>query len=361
MSYLFTISLVLSSLFCALLLTFQKKNATHYILGTFFLLASINISYILIKYLGDSDIYISLFTEINLSIPILYAALIYYYARASILPGFKIQNKYPLLIGGFIFYFLLYTWATHFQPIGSIYNKLIYTLKPIVNFVFIIQLMRFIRNLEKSGYWKDKNKHFRWWLLWLVFGGLAILAISLLGFGLQNLYPHLQLEYGDYWICSFLSIYFFGLSVISFGNSSVFKGNWMPKPYIEETEVTKSNKHAEKEFFLKLRAHMETEKPYLDPQLSIAKLAKQLDLPDSKVSRLINNFGEATFFDFVNGYRVEEVKAKIANHQNDHLSLLGIALDSGFNNKASFNRTFKKYEGKTPSQFRKELIPKREV
>lgn len=361
MSYLFTISLVLSSLFCALLLTFQKKNATHYILGTFFLFASINISYILIKYLDDKDFYIPVFTEINLSIPILYAALIYYYARAAILPDFKIQNKYPLIIGGFLFYFLLYCVVVHFIPMGSVFNKMVYGLKPVVNFLFIIQLMRFIRDLEHSGYWKNKNKHFRWWLLWLAFGGLAILAISLIGFVLQHIYPHLQLEYGDYWICSFLSIYFFGLSVISFGNSSVFKGNWMPKPYIEETEITKNSKHAEKELFVKLRSHMETEKSYLDPQLSVAKLAKQLDLPDSKVSRLINDFGEATFFDFVNGYRVEEVKAKIADHQNDHLSLLGIALDSGFNTKASFNRTFKKYEGKTPSQFRKELNSNPEV
>jgi len=361
MSYLFTISLVLSSLFCALLFSFHKKNTTHYILGVFFLFASINISYILIKYLGDKDIYIPFFTEINLSIPILYAALIYFYARTAILPDFKVQQKLRLLAGGYFTYFLLYCFVIHLLPIGSIYIKLVYGLKPVVNFLFIIQLMRFIRDLEKSGYWKDKNKHFRWWLLWLAFGGLAICAISLIGFFIQNLYPHLQLEYGDYWICSFLSIYFFGLSVIAFGNSSVFKGNWMPKPYIEETEITKSNKNAEKELFIKLLSHMESEKPYLDPQLTIAKLAKQLDMPDSKVSRLINNFGEATFFDFVNNYRVEEVKAKIANLQNDHLSLLGIALDSGFNTKASFNRTFKKYEGKTPSQFRKELIPKQEI
>jgi AraC-like DNA-binding protein len=62
-----------------------------------------------------------------------------------------------------------------------------------------------------------------------------------------------------------------------------------------------------------------------------------------------------SFFDFVNEYRVQEAKRLLCSPQSDHLSILGIALDAGFNSKSAFYTAFGKYAGITPSEYRKQL------
>ncbi len=98
---------------------------------------------------------------------------------------------------------------------------------------------------------------------------------------------------------------------------------------------------------------METEQPYLDEELSLLKLAHKLQISPHQLSYLINEgFGENFFF-FINKYRVEKVKELLLREDKKHLSVLGIAYESGFNSKTSFNTTFRKISGITPSEFRK--------
>lgn len=114
---------------------------------------------------------------------------------------------------------------------------------------------------------------------------------------------------------------------------------------------------ADAELYLnKLEHLMKTEKPYLDANLSLPQLAVMLEIPSHHLSRVINEKLGQNFFDFINQYRVEEVKAKMANSKFDYLSLLGIAFESGFNTKSAFNRVFKKMTGLTPSEFKKNSI-----
>ncbi|HMM17137.1 MAG TPA: AraC family transcriptional regulator, partial [Petrimonas sp.] len=107
----------------------------------------------------------------------------------------------------------------------------------------------------------------------------------------------------------------------------------------------------------KISHFVETEKAYLNPDLSLPQLAETLDVPSHHLSRVINDQFGVNFFNFINRYRIEEVKAKIGNPEFQNLSILGIAYDSGFNSKSAFNRVFKKMEGMTPSEYRKQ-IPK---
>ncbi len=90
---------------------------------------------------------------------------------------------------------------------------------------------------------------------------------------------------------------------------------------------------------------------YLDAELSLSDLATKLKTNVSVLSAAINqNFGK-NFNDFVNEYRVEEVKRQLKDPANVHLSLLGVALECGFNSKSTFNRAFKKFTGKSPKEF----------
>lgn len=107
----------------------------------------------------------------------------------------------------------------------------------------------------------------------------------------------------------------------------------------------------DKEELQKLSTIFKNKKPYLKPKLAIAELANELNLPPKYVSYIISTYHSKNFNDYINGYRVEEVINRIADPAEKHKSLLGIALDSGFNSKSSFNQVFKQYTGKTPSEY----------
>ena len=103
---------------------------------------------------------------------------------------------------------------------------------------------------------------------------------------------------------------------------------------------------------------MQTKKPYLDQELSLFDLATLCGIQANHLSQVINSREGQNFLDFINSYRVETVKEKILAGDLERHTLLGIALDSGFNSKASFNRAFKKHTGITPTEFGKQALSK---
>lgn len=97
---------------------------------------------------------------------------------------------------------------------------------------------------------------------------------------------------------------------------------------------------------------MEKEKPYLDSELNLVKLADQIQISTHQLSYLINTgFGE-NFFTFINRYRVKKASELLRNPAYDHFNILVIGHESGFNSKTSFNTTFKKITNSTPTEFR---------
>lgn len=96
---------------------------------------------------------------------------------------------------------------------------------------------------------------------------------------------------------------------------------------------------------------MSTDKPYLEPDLSLPDLARRLHTNPVVLSQVINAGQGVNFNDFVNEYRVAEFKAQVRRPDRAHLSLLGLALDCGFNSKATFNRAFRKATGQSPREF----------
>lgn len=96
---------------------------------------------------------------------------------------------------------------------------------------------------------------------------------------------------------------------------------------------------------------MVTQKPYLDSDLTILDLSTMLSLPKHQLSQVINTEFSSNFYEFINRHRLEAFKKQVLDPANSHLSILGIALECGFNSKATFNQVFKKTEGMTPSEF----------
>jgi AraC-like DNA-binding protein len=101
----------------------------------------------------------------------------------------------------------------------------------------------------------------------------------------------------------------------------------------------------------RLRQLLETEKVYLDADLSLPALAQRAGLSTHELSYVLNEGFGVNFFQFINAYRVAEAQRLLASAQHQHLSMVGIAFEAGFSSKTTFNTTFKKVTGLTPSQF----------
>ncbi|ASO07747.1 invasion protein regulator [Arenibacter algicola] len=97
----------------------------------------------------------------------------------------------------------------------------------------------------------------------------------------------------------------------------------------------------------KLLSYFKEDEPFLNPQLNLQFVAQVLELNNNKISFLINQAFDVNFNDFVNSYRLEHFKLIALDSNNSHLTILGLAYDSGFNSKTVFNTYFKKIEGVT--------------
>ena len=103
----------------------------------------------------------------------------------------------------------------------------------------------------------------------------------------------------------------------------------------------------------RLLALMEAEKPHRDERLTIAGLAQQLHVQEYRLRRLINGgLGHRNFAQFLNGYRLAEVKQALADPAQREVPILTIALDAGFGSLGPFNRAFRDAEAMTPSEYR---------
>ncbi|QHT67743.1 AraC family transcriptional regulator [Rhodocytophaga rosea] len=103
----------------------------------------------------------------------------------------------------------------------------------------------------------------------------------------------------------------------------------------------------------RIETYFEQKKPYLDPELTMQKVAAELNMPLHHLSMVLNECIGYSFTDYVNRYRIEEVKRKLTEMQ--YLKIESIGYEAGFNSKATFNRVFKKHCRQSPSEYQKAL------
>ena len=97
------------------------------------------------------------------------------------------------------------------------------------------------------------------------------------------------------------------------------------------------------------------EKLFKDPELNLGQLAGNLNVHSNVLSQVINSFENKTFYDYINGLRIEEFKTLVADPQSSQYTLLSLAFECGFNSKTAFNRNFKKTTGLSPSEYLNQL------
>lgn len=103
----------------------------------------------------------------------------------------------------------------------------------------------------------------------------------------------------------------------------------------------------------KLSASVEENKLYLDAALTMPKLADSIGVSPNYLSQTINSLFDANFFDYIDGLRVEHAKAMLSDPAQNHLSVVDVAMEAGFNSRSTFYAAFKQATGQTPANFRK--------
>ena len=109
------------------------------------------------------------------------------------------------------------------------------------------------------------------------------------------------------------------------------------------------------EYLTMLLDYMESEKPYLDGNLTIHDLSLKTGISRHHITQVLNEIYGKNFFTFINEYRTREVIERFSDSRYDHYTILAIAFDSGFNSKSTFNSFFKSQTDQTPSKYRENI------
>jgi len=166
------------------------------------------------------------------------------------------------------------------------------------------------------------------------------------------------------------AVYVYAMGFIGLMKSEIFLDPSVEKAMhvVDEIETTQSENSSIKyqrsglsdetanQYLHSLLHLMDEMKIYRNSSLTLTELSDELSVSPHNLSEVINTKLRKNFYDFVNGYRLEEAKKDLADHSKQHLKILSIAFDAGFNSKATFNTLFKEQTGTTPSEYRKKLL-----
>lgn len=262
---------------------------------------------------------------------------------------------------------------------GNIFhwNMLVYSISALVSFFFylsgtFVAIAKHQKRIQDHFSYQSRKINLRW--VWVVTAVFSAILIITMGFTLANFIAQRNLINPG--IPLFLGFTLFGYGISFFGvrQPLIFTPIQSKDERFEDTleeELTPENdtessdevqryerssltrQQAEK-YAQSLQEWMNTEKPFLTRDLTILDVSRALDIPQHHLTETMNEYLGKNFYTLVNEYRVEEVKARLLDPKYAHLTVLAIAHDAGFNSKSSFNMTFKKMVGVTPSDFRKE-------
>lgn len=228
---------------------------------------------------------------------------------------------------------------------------------PFYSIVSLLLLKKHLKQIKQS-YSNIKNIDLHWLKIVLICKVFVSFVSVLMGL-LSDYFNFISFEDGDnlMYITLTVIIYFLGYYGIK---QKPILSNDNPISQIETAPTqkpkyaTSSLKDGEKEILIqRLTKSMEKEKPYLNENLTLKELADKLETSPNNLSQIINERFSKNFYEFINEYRINEVKSLLIDPEYSHYSMLGIAFECGFNSKSTFNSVFKQFTGKTPSEFKK--------
>ncbi|WP_242121121.1 helix-turn-helix domain-containing protein [Aestuariivivens sediminicola] len=368
MSFVLNIGIVLSIFLGILLFSKKNKVLTDNLLAVWLFVIGIHLTGYFLFYKGYWEIYPNL-TGVTAPLPFLYGPFLYLYVLYSIKSESSLRKidylhfaptlMSYLLMSHFFFFYSPNEKVQVYQGTIDDYNGTLATIM-LVGFIIsgITYTILAYRNLVKRE--KVVKENFsdttRINLKWLRYTIIGIGLFFIVGTIVSILREVIGFQFPFNADILFYSV-LVGF-IVFVGYSGIRQQDLFTSTNIKERELVKTeseykksslkvevanNKHQE------LLDFMEREKPYLNNKLTISDLAEELSLSTNHLSQIINQHEQVNFHDFINKYRVEEFIIKA--QKDTSFSLLGLAYDSGFNSKSTFNTVFKKFKSVTPSQY----------
>lgn len=304
---------------------------------------------------GLTNSYKSLFVPV--SFIVLLGPMVWLYIKSLVKPHFPWKPTYWFHFVPAAAYFVYYTLlllapeqvklAFLFSPFEVRFGHLEQILAVLLGLGYTFQAFRMYRDWKKETM-IGNTKLLAWilrfligtTLLFLSWGVMIFLNFWLYDFGVATV------SYNPLWLTFGLFLLWLGMEV--FSNSKFFLWHRQTEPAYGSKSMDAADISLLKS---KLHQLMADDKLYLNTDLSLDILASELGLPAKQLSSVLNGVLGNRFYDFVNHYRINEVKARLRDPNNRKLTIEAIANQSGFKSKSSFNAAFKKQLGMTPREF----------
>ncbi|MEL6636730.1 MAG: AraC family transcriptional regulator [Bacteroidota bacterium] len=339
-----------------------QKRLSDALMSALLLLLCLAIVPFLLGFIGSSLVYNELLF-FPFGIGLLIGPVIYFYLKTQTNTEFRFKAQDALHLVPYGIY-LSYHFAIFFRDQGFVQQwissvHLPYHIPSVIalgvlisNYIYLFRSVKYYYEYQS---WLDselsdtEDVNLSWYrnYLYLAIGGVT------LSWGIKTLdWWGIQLTYTQsWWEYVGLSAIIFVASISAFNQPQVIYLEFKPeekdqapeKPLLDSPELERWRQKA-----LRL---LEEEKIYLNPKLTLSEMAEQMGVNNNLLSQVINKGFGKNFNQLINDYRIEAFKAATQKPANGHLSILAIAMDCGFNSKATFNRVFKKAAGISPKEY----------
>lgn len=288
---------------------------------------------------------------------------IYLYTRSLTNPVFRLKWKQLAHLLPYLF-FKITAWVikepqsfeTFFQPDQNLWFRLSFGIFSIISWVVYltltgIDLTKHRRKIKDEFSTIDMFKKVGWVLFIVILYILYCITVFLWGLFNIIFLDTLSLTIYNYSVL-LIFIYIFGFYGLK--QKELFSHTNGQNGKQPREQVSFLNEKTKKTIRGKLLEYFAVEKPYLNPELNMSLLSKELGIPKHHITEVLNGVLGKNFFQFVNEYRVNEVKKKLAEPKNPY-SIEAIGYECGFNSKSTFFSVFKQLSGQTPAQYKASL------
>lgn len=346
----------------------KGRRISNLLLAFFFFLLIINLADGIIAYAGLYTRYPYL-AHLEDGFVFLFGPSLYLYTQSLLYRDFRIQRKHLVHIVPFVVLTLAYQLYYHLQPESDqlkIQRSIVDRSLPAAFYIFVLiiyahvcayvflsyrHIIFYRRRIRDTFSSLDKIN-----LDWLSFM-LGTFAFLLLLSFIYTFVPAVGWKkyFDPLFISAFVFIFFFAIAMVWKGlrQPEIFSGIEHP-PEQREPKYAVSITDEERTAMQRIRIRlMDQERIFLDPDLTLDRMASMTPFSPKRLSQLINDTFGQTFFDFVNSYRIAEAARMLKDSTRSRQTVLEVMYACGFSSKSSFNTVFRQKTGMTPTEYRK--------